>query len=200
MGVVEVSPKIAIVADRVLPVAPLPDAALAAPGHDGRSRFVAGQRFRESDLDCAPPAGEVGIAFRQGPQAVHVVGQDDPGVDAERCAGTHLSNGLVQDVDLHHQEMRVAVTKVHGEEEGSTRNPITAIVRHPRIMLSIGSRRNALPLFRPTLAAAGKILADVASVTPPKKSRHVRNRNQDAASRRTPRTLIGTAGIVAAFL
>lgn len=113
-GVVEVSRKIALVADRVLPAAPLPDAALSAAGHDGRSRFVAGQRFGESDLDCAPPAGEVGIAFRRGPQAVHVVGQDDPGVDAEGCAGAHPSNGLAQDVDLHHQEMRVAVTKVHG--------------------------------------------------------------------------------------
>jgi hypothetical protein len=83
---------------------------------------------------------------------VHVVGRDNPGVDAERCAGAHLSNGLAQEVDLHHQEMRVAVTKVHREEEGSTRNPIAAIVEHARIMLVIGSRRNALPLFRPTPA------------------------------------------------
>jgi hypothetical protein len=83
MRAVHVSREVPLVTDRVLPVPPLPDAPLAASDHDGRSPFTGGQRFRERDLDRAPTTGEVGIAFRQGPQAVHVVGKEDPGVDAE---------------------------------------------------------------------------------------------------------------------
>jgi hypothetical protein len=50
-------------------------------------------------LDRASTTGEVAIAFRQGPQAVHVLGKDDPAIDAERCAGAHLPN-RVAIVDL----------------------------------------------------------------------------------------------------
>lgn len=54
------------------------------------------QRFRNRDLDHAPPAGDIGIVVRQGPQTVQVVGRDDPDVDAERSVGPHPPYGIPQ--------------------------------------------------------------------------------------------------------
>jgi hypothetical protein len=51
-----------------------------------------------------------------------------------------------------HQQIRAGVAQVHCEVEGSARNPIAAITRHTRSMPDLSKRRNALPLFRPTLA------------------------------------------------
>ena len=59
-----------------------------------------GQRFCKRDLLDRPPAtGKIGIALRQRPQTVHVVGKHDPGVDMKRCAGAHLPNRVAHRVD-----------------------------------------------------------------------------------------------------
>jgi hypothetical protein len=44
-----------------------------------------------------------GIAFRQGPNAVYVVGKDSPDVDVKWRADAHLPNRVAQRVDLRHQ-------------------------------------------------------------------------------------------------
>ena len=62
VDVIEMNGKVPIIADRVLPIAALPDAALAAANHHPGSRFDSGQRFGKRDLDRAPTAGKVGIA------------------------------------------------------------------------------------------------------------------------------------------
>jgi hypothetical protein len=53
--------------------------------------------------------GKIGFAFRQGPQAVHMVGKHDPGVDVERRAGADLPNRIPQRIDLCHQQIRPVV-------------------------------------------------------------------------------------------
>jgi hypothetical protein len=73
-----------------------------------------------------------------------MIGKDDPGVDAEGCAGAHSANRVAQYIDLRHQQIRMAVEQVHREEEGSTRNPIAAIIRHAGSMPQLWERRNAL--------------------------------------------------------
>jgi hypothetical protein len=50
-----------------------------------------------------------------------MIGKDDPGVDAARCAGTHPTNRVAQYVDLRHQQIRSAVEQVHRKEEDSGR-------------------------------------------------------------------------------
>jgi hypothetical protein len=75
---------------------------------------------------------------------VHVVGKDVPGVNIERCTGTHLPDRVAQRVDARHQQVRPTVKQVHCKEERSTRNPIAAIVRHVGSMPDLRYRRNAL--------------------------------------------------------
>src|SRR6266481_6120433 len=154
MPVVHVSRKIPLVAYRVLPIPTLPNAPFAAAGHDRRSWLAGRQTFHECDFYCAPPTGEVRVALRQGPQAEilgnAMIGKNDPGVDAEGCAGAHPANCVTQYVDPPRQQIRTAVEQVHRKEEGSARNPIAAIIRHAGSMPELSIRRNALPLFRPT--------------------------------------------------
>jgi hypothetical protein len=101
--------KVPIIADRMLPIAALPDAALATANHHRGSRFCSGQRFGKCDLYRAPAARKVGIALLQGPQAMHVVRKDDPGVDIERRAGSDPPNRGAQRVDVPDQQVRAAV-------------------------------------------------------------------------------------------
>ena len=85
---------------------------------------------------------------------MQMIGKDDPGVDMEWRTGAHLPNRVAQSVDSRHQQVRPPVKQVHCKEEGSCWNPIAAVVRHERSMPGLGERRNALPLFRPTLATS----------------------------------------------
>ncbi len=71
-------------------------------------------------------------------------------------AGARLPDRVAQRIDSRHQQARPAVEQVHCKEEGSSWNPIAAVVRHDRSMPGLGERRNALPLFRPTVAGAGR--------------------------------------------
>jgi hypothetical protein len=66
VDVIEVSGEIPIIADRVLPVPPLPDAAFTAAAHRGRSRFGGGQGFpnailiaRQRSAKSGSPSGRV---------------------------------------------------------------------------------------------------------------------------------------------
>ena len=84
---------------------------------------------------------------------MHVVGEDDPGVDVKGCAGAHSANRIAQCVDIRHQQVRAPIKQVYGKEEGPAWNPIAAIIRHPGSMHARAERRNALrcsalPLLR----------------------------------------------------
>jgi hypothetical protein len=144
MRVVHMSGIIAIVADRMFPIPPLLDAALPAAGHDRRARLSLRQGFRKCDFDCASSTGEVGVAWRRGPQAMHMVGQNDSSIDAKGRPQAPAPDRLTQDLDRTHQQVRISIAQVHGKEEGPTRNPIAAILRHRASMPCVGKRRNAL--------------------------------------------------------
>ena len=143
MDVIHMGGEIAIIADR----APSTAAAKSRVRHGWSSPVTAaryGQRFCKRGLDRPPPAGKIGVAFRQRPQTVHVVGKDDPGVDMEWRAGARLPNRLAQSINSRHQQVRPSVKQIHCEEEGSSWNPIAAVVRHERSMPGLAERRNAL--------------------------------------------------------
>ena len=101
--------KVPVIADRMLPIAALPDAALAAAGHHLRARFDSGRRFGKRDPDHTPTARKVGVAFWQGPKTMHVVRKDDPDVDMERRAGPDSPNRGAQRVDVSDQQVLTAV-------------------------------------------------------------------------------------------
>jgi len=68
-AVVDVMGMIVLVADQMLPVAPLPDTALAARPPRLRAPFTVGNGFREADLDKPPAQWKIAVAVRQGPDA-----------------------------------------------------------------------------------------------------------------------------------
>jgi hypothetical protein len=110
--------------------------------------------FHEFDLDRAPPTGKIGITLRQRPQPMEMIGKDNPGVDAEGPLGAHATNDIAQSVDPGDQQIRAAVKQVHGKEEGSARNLITAIVWHAMDMPELCWTAECASLFRATLATA----------------------------------------------
>ena len=75
---------------------------------------------------------------------VHVVGEDDQGVDVKRCAGADSANRIAQRVDIRHQQVRAPIKQVYGKEEGPAWNPIAAIIRHLKSMQGRRERRKAL--------------------------------------------------------
>jgi hypothetical protein len=104
------------------------------------------QGFRKGDFDGAPATGKIGIAWRQGPQAMQVVRQNDPGIDTKGRPEARPADRLAQHIDTRHQPVEVAIEQIQGKKEGPARNSIAAIVRHGTSMPGLGERRNALPL------------------------------------------------------
>ena len=70
MDVIDMLYKVALVAQHMLPVAMLPNVFQSC-------------MLAEPRLDQSPARHEVGIVFRQSPDAMQVIGQDDDGVDSE---------------------------------------------------------------------------------------------------------------------
>src|SRR3954469_14063441 len=87
MNVVRVRGEISLVADRVFPISPLPDAAFTTHASYRWPTFVDRQSLREGNLDRAPAAGKIVVSLGQGPQPVHMVGKHNPGLDATRRPG-----------------------------------------------------------------------------------------------------------------
>ena len=86
MDVVDVIFKIAFITQQVLPVAVLP-------------YILECRVFAEPRLDQPPARHEIGIAIRQGPDAVQMVGQDNDGVDIERPRFSNYAKRLAQQAD-----------------------------------------------------------------------------------------------------
>jgi hypothetical protein len=83
----------------------------APPGHPGMTTAAAESWAILSKRFTSPKA--------RGPQAVHVVGEDDPGVDVERGAAADFPNRVAQRADPRHQQIRAPVEQPHREEECS---------------------------------------------------------------------------------
>ena len=116
-AILDVVPQIFIVSDMMLPKPPLPQsvfpsvfvACAARGGWHGAG---------EAGFDHAPPGREIAIPFRQRPDAMHVVGQDHPGVDGKGANRAGLLHGGAQGVDLAGQGIGAALGEVDREEHG----------------------------------------------------------------------------------
>lgn len=84
----------------MFPKAPLPDAALPMPQARIEAPLAIGQAAGEDRLDDSPAGREIVIARRQGPNAVEMIREHNPGVDRERSAPACQTNGLPQLTDV----------------------------------------------------------------------------------------------------
>jgi hypothetical protein len=85
MDVIEVPRKTVLLAQRMLPISPLPNPALCFGGATGGDPFVSGQTMRKAPFDQAPTRGEIRIAIGQSPDRVQVVRQDHRRFDRDGC-------------------------------------------------------------------------------------------------------------------
>ncbi|MDT4869160.1 hypothetical protein FQZ97_1041760 [compost metagenome] len=83
VDVIEVPLVIEVIADQVFPIAALPDTAFISFTLGIRAWLNVRQPFGEGELDCLPTIRIGPVAGRQSPEAVHVLGQHDPGIDME---------------------------------------------------------------------------------------------------------------------
>ena len=160
MHIVHMPGVIQIVANRVFPISPLPDAAFAFRKTHGRQPLRFWDRFGERDLDRFPTEGVVNIIRRQGPDTMHVIGQHHPAIDMKRSRRTNLPHSRAQYFDLIDQQASPAFQQINGKEIRSTRNAIAAVVGHGRIlpepMSAYGGRRFAFPPYDSSLISKGE--------------------------------------------
>src|SRR5262245_3778332 len=95
-AIVDVIVQVALVANEMLPIASLPDSALATAGPRLAEWLSCGNLLREANLDLVPAQGEIGIAGRQCPDRVHVVGEDEHGVDLEWKTASGCLDSAIQ--------------------------------------------------------------------------------------------------------
>lgn len=85
------------------------------------------QRF-----DRSPTGRKIGVAGRQGPQAMERVRQNDKGVDMKRLGPPRFSNGVAQGVDFGCQKIGASVEQIDREDVTASRDSVAAGVRHRR--------------------------------------------------------------------
>ena len=104
MDVIEMRLKVVLVNDHVFLKPALPDTALAL-GH-ARDGTMLGlrQTAGKSRFNTSPTIGIVGIAFRQSPQAMQMLGQYHNGNDMKRACALCLAKSSTQHIDVFNQQ------------------------------------------------------------------------------------------------
>ena len=163
MQIIHMTRIIPLIADRMLPKAPLPDTPLAPRRPDKRTPF----RFRklscEPRLDKPPAIGEIEIPGRQCPNAMQVIRQHHPAIDHKRPAVTDIPYHGAQHIDIPDQSViRETLQQVDRKKITATGNAVTSVIGQGSFLamfciLVVNSksgimRRNSLRSLRPTLA------------------------------------------------
>lgn len=70
------------------------------------------------------------VVLREGPYAMHMVGQDDPGVDMEWEQSSCRFYGGAQIGDFRYEQRGTAIPQVDGEEVGAARDAVSSVIGH----------------------------------------------------------------------
>jgi hypothetical protein len=115
VDVIEVALIVGIVANQMLPVTPLPNAALTSGRKGRRSAFVLWQAPWENEFDRLPAQRKARITRRQRPQTVHVFGQHHPRINMKGLAVFDRPYRSTQQLNFPHQQIAGTVMQVHGK-------------------------------------------------------------------------------------
>jgi hypothetical protein len=121
---------VSFVTDQMLPESPLPDAALAACDPNRTEPFPLRQRPRKMALDEPLAGREIGIARRQGPDRVQVIGQHDERIDRARPALPCLGDRHAKRRDMVDEQGLSPLQQINREEPAAAGNERTTIVWH----------------------------------------------------------------------
>ena len=137
MHVIKVSRVIFFVANEMLPIAPLPDAALMA----GKLRVTTSLAGRECAgkgfFDLLPAPWKIIVPGRQGPETMQVLRQHNPSVDMKRPFLPRQAHCLSQHVDMPQQQIALPVKQIHGKKVRPACDTITKVFghdTHPRLV------------------------------------------------------------------
>ena len=83
MNIIQMRPKVRLVAYQMLPLTALPNTSFATPDAYRESMFIEWQALGKAGLDQAPPRGKISVVWRQLDHTVEVLGQHDPCVNDE---------------------------------------------------------------------------------------------------------------------
>jgi len=144
MNVMAMLDVIALVADRVFPRTPLPYATPSIARARCRNRLFATTarqpRFGEGLFDRAGAFGEIGVAGREHPKQVHVIGQEHDRAHVEGQCLSRVFDGRTEHVSCGFgRENPSAAVGDDREEERATGLECATEVRHDeRIITSCG--------------------------------------------------------------
>jgi len=137
VDVIHMPLQVGSVADLVFPKAALPQTffslASFACGPEARREVS-----RKRALEQAPAAGVVGVAFRQCPDGMEVIGQDANGEGAEGTGLQRLAIGLAKERDFLDQQPGATVGQGQGEEPGAAGHGAAPVVRHGGLLAFMG--------------------------------------------------------------
>src|ERR1700731_1168104 len=114
----------------MLPIAPLPNAAFALFCAARGPALAGRQATREHRLHQPPPQRKISVAFRQRPDRMQMVRQDDDGLNVERMAPPNIAERLAQEVDGIDEKTQAALSQIGREEKAAAADEVSPIVRH----------------------------------------------------------------------
>src|ERR1700742_2797902 len=129
----------------MLPKSPLPVAAFIAHFPNGTQTLLLRQSLREARLDKTPTCRGGGIARRECPDRMDVIGQDDKRINLERIVFSRPGDGVAQRLDMIDKKRSPPLQQIYGEEPTSTGDKGAAIVRHSGSLHRTGGLRFANP-------------------------------------------------------
>ena len=91
MDVIDVTSKIVLIADRVLPIAPLPDATLPLGGTASRNRLAGCEVARKRRLNQPPARCEIPVALGERPDRMQMIRENNHRVDREWMTSMSLA-------------------------------------------------------------------------------------------------------------
>lgn len=154
VDVIDVAGQVCLIADAMLPKAFLPDTSLVSSvSRTGNGRFRSarsGPRFHETPLDGGPAGGIIGVVFRQSPDAMEMIRQQDDGRHLERLLALHNAENLPETPSCPIVcEDPSAALRHQREEERAALQECASVIRHC-ICLVLAFRRwcaeHTLPL------------------------------------------------------
>jgi hypothetical protein len=147
VNVTDMPREVVIVADRVLPIPPLPkrELTIAVP-FDVPTRFE--QMGAEISFDAPPPARKICIVSWQTEDGVQVIRQDHDGIDRKwSLLPGHTKCGAKR-ADMIDKNDRLPIGQRQREEEFSTGDAIASVSDHSGMIPRISLRSSGLRLLR----------------------------------------------------
>ena len=124
MDIVGMPREILFIAQSMLPIAPLPNAAFALFRAARRNALAGTQLARECGLEQPPPQRKISVVFWQCPDRVQMVRQNDDGLDVEWMASPDIAECLAQEIDVIDEKMQAAISQIGREEKAPPRTKL----------------------------------------------------------------------------